>query len=210
MSIEALSAAQSGNKNLTTLVSVFDLDPLDAAAAHRIMLDVVVGNGTSDLDGTGGDFELAIDIGGVRFDGATQVKTVTAGVTRARFQSEEIIVPAATRVQAFLLSPNAADVDVNVSVQAYEVTLADSIAAILLDTGTNGVLIRPDGLDGVLMLGEPLYGVLDTIFASASGLVSGAGSGTETLFGLDKTTARVVGTVDASGNRTAATYDFTV
>ena len=45
------------------------------------------------------------------------------------------------------------------------------------------------------------------IGAMAAGVVSGAGTSTETFKGLDGTTNRVQATVDASGNRTIMTYD---
>lgn len=48
---------------------------------------------------------------------------------------------------------------------------------------------------------------LQRIGAMAAGVVSGAGTSTETFKGLDGTTNRVQATVDASGNRTIMTYD---
>ena len=43
--------------------------------------------------------------------------------------------------------------------------------------------------------------------AVLAGKLSGAGTGTETVLGLDGATERVVATVDASGNRTGMSYD---
>lgn len=44
------------------------------------------------------------------------------------------------------------------------------------------------------------------IAAAIAGILSGAGTGTEAMKGLDGTTTRVTGTTDALGNRTGVTY----
>lgn len=91
-----------------------------------------------------------------------------------------------------------------------------SIAAILDDTGTSGVVVATGsktgyslaatGTDLVLVDGKTLPAALQIIAAAAAGLVSGAGTGTEAFKGLDSVTTRLTVTVDASGNRTAITY----
>jgi len=45
------------------------------------------------------------------------------------------------------------------------------------------------------------------IIAALAGKLSGAGTGTETLKGLDGSTDRITATIDASGNRTAVTFN---
>lgn len=56
-----------------------------------------------------------------------------------------------------------------------------------------------------LIDGKTLVEASKYIAASAAGKLSGAGTGTEVLKGLDGTTTRITATVDASGNRTAIT-----
>lgn len=58
-----------------------------------------------------------------------------------------------------------------------------------------------------LIDGKTIAESLRYISAILAGKVSGAGTGTETLKGLDGTTDRVEVTVDAQGNRTAVSYD---
>jgi hypothetical protein len=60
-----------------------------------------------------------------------------------------------------------------------------------------------DPLLGVVEDGKTMREVLRIMAAVLAGKVSGAGTGIETFVGLDGTTARVVSTVDTSGNRTA-------
>lgn len=68
--------------------------------------------------------------------------------------------------------------------------------------GVNLVTVNGSNIDGK----SPLQ-ALRYIAAACAGIVSGAGTATETLLGLDGVTERLEATVDASGNRTAITYD---
>jgi len=94
--------------------------------------------------------------------------------------------------------------------------LPADIDAILVDTteigvagvGLSNISLPAAGLDLVLVDGETLPAALQVIAAACIGIISGAGTGTETVKGLDKTTTRAVATVDASGNRSAITYTF--
>jgi len=73
--------------------------------------------------------------------------------------------------------------------------------------------IAPDlTLANYVETGVSVLAWLRAIGATAGGLLSGAGSGTETFNAMDQaagTKARVVASVDSSGNRTAITYTFT-
>ena len=62
------------------------------------------------------------------------------------------------------------------------------------------------GLDLVLVDTKTLPAALEYIASAACGIISGAGTGTETFVGLDELTTRLTVTVDASGNRSAITY----
>jgi hypothetical protein len=96
------------------------------------------------------------------------------------------------------------------------------LALILADTGTDGVKIADGAITAAKIAsaaltaakffdvdGKTLQEAVQYISAVAAGILPSplAGSGTETFKGLDKLTDRVSFTVDASGNRTAVTYD---
>lgn len=57
--------------------------------------------------------------------------------------------------------------------------------------------------------GKTLQEATRYIAAAVAGELDGAGTGTERVFGLDGTTARVKATIDGSGNRTVMAYDTT-
>ncbi len=58
-----------------------------------------------------------------------------------------------------------------------------------------------------LVDGKTVEEALQVVLASAAGLCSGAGTGTETYKGADQSTTRYVVTVDSSGNRTSVSYN---
>lgn len=95
-----------------------------------------------------------------------------------------------------------------------EVTAIKAKTDLLTFTGTDvkatldseTVALSATGFDAVLVGGIAGSVALDIIAASAIGIVSGAGSGTEVFKSLNKTTTRATVTVDSSGNRTAITY----
>ena len=124
--IAAIGSAQNGDHDLQAGATVFDADPLDASNVRVAAFYLAIGDGAKDLDGTGGDLEISILIDSVPFDGAAQVKTIAASTTQLILQTEPIIVPANSQVEIVITSPNVADDDVDVTVQAYDV---DSPAA---------------------------------------------------------------------------------
>lgn len=72
----------------------------------------------------------------------------------------------------------------------------------------SAMTLSATGLDLVLVDGVALPKALQRIGAVTAGkLPSGAGTSTEAFVGLDSVTTRVTFTVDASGNRTAVTYN---
>jgi hypothetical protein len=93
-----------------------------------------------------------------------------------------------------------------------------NIDAILADTGTDGVVISTATQQAIATAlldlanavdGKTLRQAIQYIAAVVAGELSGAGTGTETVNGLDGTTARATFTVDEDGNRTAVSYDPT-
>lgn len=128
--------------------NVYSTQP-DVSNARWVAFDVAIGDGTKNLDGTGGDFTLTVTIGSNVFDGAVQTKTVAASQTRVRFQTIPLIVPANATVTINLVSPNSNDNDVDVTVQPYDVApLQPSVvgATQVVQTGdTYDRLGEPDG-----------------------------------------------------------------
>lgn len=83
-------------------------------------------------------------------------------------------------------------------------TLATAAALTTVDTVVDAIKVVIDAANS--LDGKTLQEALRIIAAGAAGLSSGAGTGTETFKGLDKTTDRLTATVDAAGNRSAITY----
>ena len=77
-----------------------------------------LGDGAKDLDGTGGTFKIKVNIGSQESHELSY--TVTAGDTRTVLWTEPFPVPANTAVVIYLLSPNAADADVDVTGYLYD------------------------------------------------------------------------------------------
>lgn len=69
-----------------------------------------------------------------------------------------------------------------------------------------GLTLQSSALDNISIDGKTLPNALKIMAATTAGRLINAGTGTETFFGLDSATSRVVASVDASGNRTLVTY----
>lgn len=124
--------------NSSAGATVYSATP-DASNPRWVAFDVAVGDGSKNLDGTGGDFLLSMTVGGVSFDGASQTKTVATSTTRLRFQTVPILVPANLAVTMTIISPNSADSDVDVTVQPYDVAaLQPTAVARTLDVSSGG------------------------------------------------------------------------
>ena len=92
-------------------------------------------------------------------------------------------------------------------VDASDTAAAVATTGVVLTAGertsiTNAILDLANTLDG-----KTLRQVLRYIAASSAGKISGAGTGTEKVYGVDGTTERIRATVDSSGNRTAISLD---
>jgi len=73
-------------------------------------------------------------------------------------------------------------------------------------TTKTGYALLATGLDLVLIDGKTLPVATEIIAAATAGEISGAGTGTETVKGIDAATTRITAAVDGSGNRTAMVY----
>ena len=88
---------------------------------------------------------------------------------------------------------------------AYAPQTGDAFAALAA-----GVTLASNGLDAVMVAGKSLVGALRVLLAALAGPVSGAGTSTVTVLdAIDGTTPRITMTVDAYGNRTGITINWT-
>lgn len=79
---------------------------------------LLLGDGAKDLDGTGGTFKIKVNIGSQESHELSY--TITAGDTRAALWTTQFPVPANTAVTIYVLSPNGADNDVDVTAYLYD------------------------------------------------------------------------------------------
>jgi len=162
--------------------------------------------------------------------GAPAGASVSADVAAVKVDTAAILVDTSTTLDAHLTDIKGTgfvkDTHSLVNIEGYVdliddgtsglAKIATDVAAVLVDTGTDGVVVAAasktgyalsaTGTDLVLVDGKTLPASIQIIAAACAGKVSGAGSGTEVFKGLDGTTTRATVTVDASGNRTGVTY----
>ena len=117
--------------NLTSLTTVLTHTP-SAASPMRCQVLLKIGDGSKDLDGSGGAFDIGITVGGVKvepYPEAVYFATRDSGDSaRLAWWSQEFPVVANDAVTVTLMSPNAADTDVDVVAYLYDVNAVDVIA----------------------------------------------------------------------------------
>lgn len=135
--------SENADRNLTSPVTVLTHTP-DAVRARLCRLHVALGDGINDLDGTGGNFTLAISVGGQSLPAETHA--IAASVVRAALQSQPFVVPVNAQVIAQVTSPNGADTNVDVTAFLYDAH--DALARLALtgkrthvvDTGVDQII----------------------------------------------------------------------
>jgi hypothetical protein len=116
---------QTANFDLTTTAkTVLTLVP-DSTRARHIQIGLQLGGALvttaeKNLDGTGGAFEVEVLIDGIPWNGSVEA-TLAAGTTQVILFTGEFNVQAGQEVTVTVLSPNAADDDVDVQAVAYAV-----------------------------------------------------------------------------------------
>lgn len=88
---------------------------------YRYQAVLFVGDGSKDLDGSGGSFEIGVKIGDVYWYGAPVATSLASGITRTWWATGEFVVPSNATVYVTLKSPNGADTDVDVCVYLFDV-----------------------------------------------------------------------------------------
>lgn len=129
---------ENADRDLTSLITVLTHTP-DASNPCLCQALVLFGDGAKDLDGTGGDFELTITVGGQTIQPDPQTVTFSTAVRGAVF-STKFPVPANAEVVVRVLSPNVADTDVDVTAYLYDVgALQPTTRGTALDVDADGI-----------------------------------------------------------------------
>jgi len=131
---------ENADRDLTSVVTVLTHTP-SASLPLRCQGLILLGDGVKDLCGTGGDYELTVSIGGNIAEPGPQV-IVFGTSTRSTVWTSEFPVPANAEVLLRVKSPNATDIDVDVTAYLYDVdslTAADKTGHVLASTGLDEI-----------------------------------------------------------------------
>lgn len=110
--------SENDDYNLTSTQTVLTHTP-STTRATRCVGRIAAGDGTKNLDASGGNFEVTVQVGSQIGEPGPQ--TVVFGTNARSFvETHDFIVPANTAVQLKLKSPNGADSDVDVTATLYE------------------------------------------------------------------------------------------
>lgn len=122
---------ENADFNLTTQQTVLTHTP-DAVNPMLCQGLIMLGDGTKNLDGTGGDFELSISVGGQTIEPDPQVVTFSTA-TRTAVWTTIFPVVANQQVLLKVKSPNGADTDVDVTAYLYDVSAQGALVLNNLD-----------------------------------------------------------------------------
>jgi len=130
--------SQNGDYDLTSKVQVFNYTMPASAGPSLCYARLVFGDGAKDLDGTGGTFELYVEVNGVpREPYPQEVEFSTETVTG--IDVEPFVAEDSEDIDIYVKSPNAGDSDVDVTVKLYDISPFQS-----LTRGRDG-LVDADG-----------------------------------------------------------------
>ena len=174
--------SENADLNIYASAATVLTDTPDATYHRLCQAAVFLGDGTKDLDGTGGDFEVTITVDGNTVQPAAQA--VTFGTqARAVFWSTAFPVPPAAEVVVKVKSPNAADTDVDVTAKLYaqdEATLCgiEDAPVTILDFGILLAAIISGGDSDLAQHIDDWQnaGRLDTILDAAAAAAAAAAS----------------------------------
>lgn len=121
---------ENGDLDLNTAAILCLTHTPDASNPRLCQAVVYLGDGTKDLDGTGGNFTIRVNLGSQAGPVKTQVLPATP--IRGCLVSDLFVCPANTAVTVYVYSPNAADTDVDVNAYLYglDATVVSGVAAV--------------------------------------------------------------------------------
>lgn len=117
---------ENADRDLTSLVTVLTDTP-DASNPILCQSYIAFGDGSKDLDGTGGNFEVTITVGGQTIEPDPNIYTFSTA-TRTGIWTESFPVPANNEVVIKVKSPNSGDTDVDVTAYLYQLDAVDVIS----------------------------------------------------------------------------------
>jgi len=120
---------ETGNYDLTERTLVLTATP-SIIEDTQCQVYIELGDGTNNLDGTGGTFELTLRIGSQNVQPAPQPYDFGTSL-RAAAKTNIIIIPKGQEVKAYIKSPNAADTNVAVKAYLFEIPLLDSVELVI-------------------------------------------------------------------------------
>jgi hypothetical protein len=129
MAVITLLGTDNDDHDLASGATVLSATP-DASDNILCQALIYFGDGSKDLDGTGGDFELVTSIGSQTAEPSPQVVTFSTA-TRTAIWTAPIMVPANTVIAIAVTSPNAADSDVDVTAYLYALSSETANATVL-------------------------------------------------------------------------------
>jgi hypothetical protein len=110
--------AETNDLDLTSFVLALTHTP-DSVYPTQCQVAAYIGDGSKNLDGTGGTFKMKIMVGA--YESPEIPFTITSGDTRVIWWSDPFPVIISGVVKVYLFSPNGADTDVGVTVYLYDV-----------------------------------------------------------------------------------------
>lgn len=143
-----LITTSNADRNLAAGATVLSTTP-DASNPRLVYALIKLGDGTKNLDGTGGVFVVTMTVGGNSLRGGSE-SYVCGTAVRSALQTSATFVPAGQAVTISVTSPNAADTDVDVT--AYLVSMTSpsgtrselGLAAADLDTQLDAIAAQTD------------------------------------------------------------------
>lgn len=130
---------ENADRDLTSQVTVLTHTP-DASKAMLCKGFIKFGDGSKDLDGSGGTFELSITVGGQTIEPDPQEMEFSTAV-RTGVWTTTFPVPANAEVVLKVKSPNGADTDVDVTAYLYDV----SAQGVMEDNNLDHLAKEPTG-----------------------------------------------------------------
>lgn len=124
---------ENADFDLTSIQTVLTDTP-DVTNPMLCQILLAIGDGSKDLDASGGTFEITININGVPLQPSPTTQYFAA-VARVMWWSDPFPVPANMAVTIQLESPNGADTDVDVTAYLYEVGVSAASVNAEVDTG---------------------------------------------------------------------------
>jgi hypothetical protein len=115
--------SENADRDLTSIVTVLTHTP-SASAAMFCQGLIMLGDGSKNLDGTGGSFELTVTIGGQTVQPDPSAITFSTAA-RSCVWTDPFVVPDNNEVLLRFKSPNAGDTDVDVTAYLFDIGIND-------------------------------------------------------------------------------------